>query len=144
MHTHQFISKCWSLEIWMVADLGGRRRAVGTHRVFITLVLVVSGSTASMEELQDLLMELAARNAELTQRVLAVEAVISTPTPQKVVLPSVIATRLLNQPVAIDGDRTKWAEWAFMFRAYASQMHGRLDGARAECDRPAGRAHSAK
>ena len=57
-----------------------------------------------MEKLQNQLMELAIRNTELTQRVLAVEAVISTPTPQKVVLPSVIATRLLKQPVAFDGD----------------------------------------
>ena len=55
-----------------------------------------------MEKLQNQLMELAIRNAELIQRVLAVEAVISTPTPQQSV-----ATRLLKQPVAFDGDRNE-------------------------------------
>ena len=43
-----------------------------TRLVYLTLVLV-SGSTASMEGLQDQLMELAERNAELKQRLSAVE-----------------------------------------------------------------------
>ena len=87
---------------------------MGTRHVFLTLVLVVSGSTASMEELQDQLMELAVRNAELTQRVSAVEAAV--------VLQWVIDTSLLKQPAAFDGDRTKWVEWAFTFRACASAV----------------------
>ena len=65
-------------------------------------------------------MELAARDAELTQRLSAVEAASSTPTPQQVLLPSVIDTRLL------DGDRTKWADLAFTFRAYASAVSTRM------------------
>ena len=44
-------------------------------------------------------------------------------------MPLVIDTRLLKQPVAFDGDRTKWADWAdwaSTFRAYASAISTRL------------------
>ena len=85
---------------------------VGTCLVFLTLVLV-SGSTVSMKGLQDQLMELAARNAELTRRLSAVEAASSTPTPEEVLLPSVIDTKLLKQRVAFEGDRPERASWAF-------------------------------
>ena len=37
----------------------------------------------------------------------------------------VIDTRLLKQPVALDGDRMKWADWALAFRAYASAVSAR-------------------
>ena len=106
----------------MVAEPGRRRRPVGTCFVFLTLVLV-SGSTASMEGLQYQLMELPARNAELTQRLSVVEGASSTTTPQQVLLPSVIDTRLLKQSVAFEGDSTKWAVWEFAFRAFASEAH---------------------
>ena len=69
-------------------------------------------------------MELAAKNIELTQRLATVEA--ETPTPQQVFLPTVIDTRLLKQPAAMDGDRAKWADWAFTFRAYASAVRTRM------------------
>ena len=54
------------------------------------------------------------------------EAASSTPTPQQVLLPSVIDTRLLKRPVAFDGDRTEWADWAFTFRANASPVSSRM------------------
>ena len=133
----------------MVAEPSRRRRPVGTCLVFPTLALV-SRSTASMEGLQDELMELATRSAELTQRPPPMEAASSTPTPKQILLPSVIDTKLLKQLVTFDGDRTKWADWAFALRAYANAVksahasHGRLVGTRSECDRPAGGAHSAK
>ena len=60
-----------------------------------------------MEGLQEQLMGLAAKNIELTQRLATEAASSATPTPQHVMLPSVIDTRLLDQPVVIDGDRTK-------------------------------------
>ena len=58
-----------------------------------------------MEGLQDQLMELAARNGELIQRLSAVEAASSTPTPQQVLLSLVINTRSLKQAVAFDTER---------------------------------------
>ena len=33
---------------------------------------------------------------------------------------------MLKQPVAFDGDRTKWAEWAFTVRAYARAVSTRM------------------
>ena len=50
-------------------------------------------------------MALAAKNIELPQRLAAVEAANSTPTPQQVLLPSMTDTRLLKQPAAFDGDQ---------------------------------------
>ena len=78
---------------------------------------------------------------------MTVEASTATPTPQQVLMPSVIDTRVLLQPAACDGDRTKWADWAFTFGAYASAVstsHGRLDGTPSGRDRTARLAHSAK
>ena len=80
-----------------------------------------------MESLQQQLMDLAAKNIELTQRLATVEAASSAiPTPQQVLLPSVIDTSLIKQPAVFDGDRTTWADWAFTFRAYASAVSTRM------------------
>ena len=93
-------------------------------------------------------MELAAKNIELRQRRATVEAVgTATPTPQQVLMPSVIDTRFLEQPVAFYGDRTKWTDWACTCRAYASAGNTRMVVSMEqvqECDRPVGIAHSAK
>ena len=84
----------------MVAELGRRRRPVGTCLVIFALVLL-SRSSANMEGLQDQLMVLAAKNIELTQRLATVMATsTATPTPQQVLMPSVINTRWLKQPAA--------------------------------------------
>ena len=80
-----------------------------------------------MESLQQQLIDLAAKNIELTQRLATVEAASSaTPTPQQVLLPSAIDTSLLKQPAVFDGDRTTWADCAFTFRAYASAVSTRM------------------
>ena len=110
----------------MAAEPGRRRRPVGTCLAFLALALV-SWSSASTEALQEQLGELAARNADLTRTLGAVEASASSkPNPQQVLFPSVVDTRLLKQPVAFDGDRTKRAGWAFTFRAYASAVSTRM------------------
>ena len=109
----------------MVAELGRTRRPVGTCLVFFAVV-ALSWSSASMEESQDQLMELAAKNLELTQGLATVETSTATLTPQQVVMSSVIDTRLLKQSAAFDGDRTKWIDSAFTFRAYASAVSTRM------------------
>ena len=38
----------------------------------------------------------------------------------------VIDARLVKQPSAFDGDRTKWADWALTFRAYANAASNRM------------------
>ena len=83
---------------------------------------------------------MAAKNIELTRKLATVEAASSmTATPQQVLLPSVINTRLLKQPAASEGDRMTRADRACKFRAYANAVrHGRLDRTRAGCDRPVG------
>ena len=55
---------CTRLETWMVAELCRRRRPVEPR--FLFLALVVFSWSARMEGLQDQLMELAAKNIELT------------------------------------------------------------------------------
>ena len=46
--------------------------------------------------------------------------------PQQVLVPSFTDTRLLMQPAEFAGDRTKWADRAFTFRAYASAVSTRV------------------
>ena len=100
------------------------------------LSLVLSGSSASMQGLQEQLMELAASNIVLTQRLATVEAASTvTPLPQQVLMPSVISTRLPKQLAAFDGDRTKWV-YVQSVRKCSQRSHGCLGGTRAECDRP--------
>ena len=83
----------------MVAELGRRRRPVVTCLVFFALEML-SWSSPNTEGLQDQLSELAAKNVELIQRLATMEASTATPTPQQVMMPSVIDTSLLKQPAA--------------------------------------------
>ena len=106
----------------LVADDGQWERALS-----FSLSWCLSLSSPSMESLQEQLMDLAAKNIELTQRLATVEAASSAiPTPQQVLLPSVIDTSLIKHPVVFDGDKTKWADWVFTFRAYASAVSTRM------------------
>ena len=67
----------------------------------------------------------ASRNLEVAGSICGAEASAAAPTPQQVLMPSVIDRRLLKQLTAFDGDRTKWANWAFTFRENASAVSTR-------------------
>ena len=99
---------------------------MGTCLVFLALV-VLSWSSANMDGLQDQLMELAAKNIELTQRLATAgsEHSDTLPSTRKFLMLLVIDTRFVKQPAAFDGDGTKWADWALTFRAYASAASNR-------------------
>ena len=96
--TQQLHITCHCVE--RVSKFGWYRSLVAYDGQWESLLSVVlSGSSASMQGLQEQLMELAASNIVVTQRLATVEAASTvTPLPPQVLMPSVISTRVAQAP----------------------------------------------
>ena len=96
-------------------------RPVATCVVFFALV-VLSWSSANMEGLQSVYGACGEGN-RVDSDTRNGGASTTTPTHQQVLMPSVINTTLLEQTAAFDGNRTKWADWAFTFSNCKRTQH---------------------
>ena len=88
-----------------------------------------------MEQIQRQLLEVSGQNAELVNRLAAMEQAVAhanaaaqsaQAATQQQSAPRVSAglvdTRLMKQPNTFEGEREAWGDWAFTFRAYAAAV----------------------